>query len=160
MMRRSLLTLERLAVLVVCWEAKPQTQGEAEFQRCHSHGIKMNGTSRSCAAQWPWEARVERGIEEDDEMEAVSTGNFTWKWWVQSAPEYNVLRLVHAWPLQLMALYLWSLDPYKYRNYDVEDLYLCNTVSSHSGISFPSPLSVSYTISFLSWHFHLCSFLL
>lgn len=67
----------RKAVLVVCWEAKPQTQGEAEFQSCHSHGIKMNGISRSCAAQWPWEARVERGIEEDDEMEAVSTGNFT-----------------------------------------------------------------------------------
>lgn len=30
----------------------------------------MDGTSKSCAAQWPWEAREERGIEEDDEMEA------------------------------------------------------------------------------------------
>lgn len=30
----------RKAVLMVCGEAKPQTHGEAEFQRCHSHGIK------------------------------------------------------------------------------------------------------------------------
>lgn len=160
-MMRVLATLERV-VLMVCWVGKPQAPSEAAFPE----GSFMWNTNE-------WDLQ--------ELCSTVATGNQIGKRsrrWGNGGSEYGqrhttVGREEHAlwsWVSQACArlvspteaFYPESLDPWKYRNYDMERIFVALSLPTQAPMGYVFLLHCLSPVPWMSFsgHFHLRPFLL